>query len=239
MRKRSFDLVVCLLTAPLWAPVIGLAAIVMWVVEGRPVFYLSRRRVCEDRSLRVIKFRTMVRNAAEIANRDTVPVGATRFLNISIDSPLYTRIGRIYERVQFTELPQLLHVITGKMSLIGNRPLPENVIASLRERYPDAEDRFLAKCGLTGPVQLIGREFLADDERLSIETEYCRAVRDGYTCMLDLAILFYTVMVVLQWHAPMSVADVRAMILRSRRRAARTKSGLFAEEAAAAQEAAA
>jgi lipopolysaccharide/colanic/teichoic acid biosynthesis glycosyltransferase len=233
MRKRLFDLAVCVLSAPAWAPVIGFGAILMWMCEGRPVFYLSRRRVCGKQSLRVIKFRTMVRNAQQIANRDTVPVAGTRFLNISPDSPLYTRLGRIFEKFQVTELPQFLHVITGKMSVIGNRPLPENVIASLRERYPDVEDRFLVKCGLTGPVQLIGRDHLADDERLSIETEYCRAVSGGYTCMLDVAILFYTVMVVLQWRKPMSVADVRAMILASRLRAAKIATPVFEEEAAA------
>src|SRR3546814_4067085 len=83
--------------------------------------------------LSVVNFRTVVRNAAQIANRETVSVeeAGTRFLNISADSPLYTRIGRLLEKVALTELPQFTHVLRGQMSVIGNRPLPQNVMDCL------------------------------------------------------------------------------------------------------------
>lgn len=209
LRKRLFDLGVCLLTAPVWLPVIGFIALVLLVAEGRPVFYVSSRRVCGRGSMRLWKFRTMVRNAASIANRDTIPVGdGPRFLNLAIESDLYTRVGRLIERCSLTELPQLFHVISGKMSLVGNRPLPENVVDSLLESYPDAEERFRVKCGLTGPVQLVGRTSLSDGERLLVENRYCHRVINGYSILLDSYILVSSVLLGLRLKGAMSAEAV-------------------------------
>ena len=83
------------------------------------------------------------------------------------------------------------------MSFIGNRPLPENVISCLRADFPQAEDRFLAPGGLTGPVQLVGRAKLTDNERLGLEIEYCHSVSTSYSIVLDFIILARTVLSVL------------------------------------------
>jgi lipopolysaccharide/colanic/teichoic acid biosynthesis glycosyltransferase len=196
-RKRAFDLTVCLFTSVVWVPVMAFCALLIWCLEGRPIFYVSRRRVFKNKNIRLLKFRTMVRNADKLANRETVPVDGVRFLNIPPDSPLYTRTGRIIERFHLTELPQLLHIVRGDMTFIGNRPLPENVIACLRADFPQAEDRFLAHSGLTGPVQLVGRAKLSDEERLGLEIEYCRLVANSYSIVLDFIILTRTVLSVL------------------------------------------
>lgn len=218
IRKRILDLTLVALSAVVWIPVLLTATLAVLITEGRPVYYRSNRRVSTDRVMRVVKFRTMVRNADKLVNRDTVPVeGQVRFLNIPPDSPLYTRVGRILERFGLTEIPQLVHVISGSMSLIGNRPLPENVQNMLREEFPHADDRFLTPSGLTGPAQLVGRQALTDDERLTIETAYCRAAMRGYSIRLDLSILFSTVFIVLHLKEPMSYLEVEAMINRHSR----------------------
>lgn len=209
LRKRLFDLGVCLLTAPVWLPAVGLIALVLLVAEGRPVFYVSRRRVCGKSSIRLWKFRTMVRNAESIANRDTIPVeDGVRFLNLPVESALYTRVGRLIERCSLTELPQLFHVVSGRMSLVGNRPLPENVIESLLENHPDAEERFRVRCGLTGPVQLVGRTCLSDQDRLRIENRYCQRVTNRYSLLLDWYILLGSVLLGLRLKGAMSGEEV-------------------------------
>jgi lipopolysaccharide/colanic/teichoic acid biosynthesis glycosyltransferase len=197
MRKRVFDLTVCLLSSPVWVPLIGVCALLIWCFEGRPIFYVSRRRVFKKNNIALLKFRAMVKDADKLANRDTVPVEEVRFLNLPPDSPLYTRTGRIIERYHLTELPQLLHIVSGQMSFIGNRPLPENVISCLRAEFPWAEDRFLVPSGLTGPVQLVGRTKLSDDERLRMEVEYCNLCSNRYSIVLDFTILLRTVLSVL------------------------------------------
>lgn len=155
----------------------------------------------------------MVRDAERLANRNTIPVdNGTRFLNISIDSELYTRVGRLIERCSLTELPQLFHVLSGKMGLIGNRPLPQNVVNSLLEVHPDAEDRFKVKAGLCGPVQLVGRSELTDEERLRIEALYCQRVLHGHSVRLDAFIFFNTVLIGLRWRQPLTLEAVESRL---------------------------
>jgi len=196
-RKRALDLSLAVLGAIAWVPVVLVAAALVLITSGRPVFYRSMRRVTNDRVTRVTKFRTMVRNADKIANRSTLPVNNVRFLNIPPNSPLYTPIGRLLERCGITELPQFVHVLSGKMSIVGNRPLPDDVMRCLREEYSYADERFLTKAGLTGPAQLVGRDALTDDERLRLESAYCRAAKNSYSIWLDISILLYTVLIVL------------------------------------------
>ena len=230
-RKRLLDLTLIALTAVVWVPVLLIASLAVLISEGRPVYYRSNRRVSVDRVMKVVKFRTMVRNADKLVNRDTVPVeGQVRFLNIPPDSPLYTKIGSMLERFGLTEIPQLVHVITGRMSLIGNRPLPDNVQNLLREEYPHADDRFLTPSGLTGPAQLVGRQALTDDERLTIETAYCRAALRGYSFRLDLSILVSTVLIVLHLKKPMTYLEVEAMI--NRRSRVRSQTIVMADQLA-------
>jgi lipopolysaccharide/colanic/teichoic acid biosynthesis glycosyltransferase len=191
--KRAFDLIVIFYIAPLWLLTLAVCTLGLLVLEGRPVLYASNRRVHGDKVIRIIKFRTMRRDADRVFNRDAVPVSTQRFLNLPPDSPLYTPIGRLIERCMFTELPQIWHVLMGDMSLVGNRPLPVNVVESLREIYPDVDLRFQAPAGLTGPVQLVGRAGISDCERLALECAYVMRVCRSSCVLLDLKILILTV----------------------------------------------
>jgi lipopolysaccharide/colanic/teichoic acid biosynthesis glycosyltransferase len=191
--KRIFDLVVVFGLAPVWFSVLAICALALLAFEGRPVFYISRRRVHGDAVMPILKFRTLRRNADRLFNRETVPVTTQRFLNLPLDSPLYTRTGRIIERLMLTELPQIWHVIQGRMTVVGNRPLPVNVVESLREAHPDVDTRFLAPAGLTGPVQLVGRDSIDDGDRLALECAYVARVEQTSVVIFDLSVLTLTV----------------------------------------------
>lgn len=211
--KRIFDLILTIGTAIFWLPTVLGGALLVLLFSGRPAFYRSQRRVSKANPMTIVKFRTMVRNAAEIANRSTVPVdNNVRFLNIPSDSVLYTKIGRIIERFGVTELPQFVHVLSGKMSIIGNRPLPEAVMDCLREEHLHADDRFLSPAGLTGPVQLVGRQALADSDRLALEGAYSRACLNSYSALLDLKILFLTIFIVLGFRSSLDLREVHDLI---------------------------
>jgi len=212
--KRAFDIFVTVLAAIAWVPALLLSALAILVLEGRPVFYVSTRVVGRNRTARVVKFRTMIKNAELVCNRKVIPVtDGVRFLNTPADSPLYTPIGRLIERIAFTELPQLWLVLKGEMSLVGNRPLPENVMAALREENADVDARLDTPAGMTGPVQLIGRERLSDAQRLDLERTYCRVALEGNTWRLDFLVLLYTVLAALRLRYPMRYRGVRKFIL--------------------------
>ncbi|TNM44120.1 sugar transferase [Nocardioides albidus] len=215
--KRVFDVVVVSLAAIAWLPAVMAGALLILLSSGRPVFYRSNRLVDSGEPTKVVKFRTMVKNADKLVNRDTVPVTSTRFLNIAPNSPLYTKAGRLLERCGLTEIPQLFHVLSGKMSIVGNRPLPTNVMNALLDEYAYAGDRFLTPAGLTGPAQLVGRDALSDSERLRVEGAYCHAVLDGYRLRLDFTILLSTVLIVAHLKESMTYSEVMAMIERNSR----------------------
>jgi lipopolysaccharide/colanic/teichoic acid biosynthesis glycosyltransferase len=212
VRKRIFDLVLTIATAPFWLLVLLVASLAVLFSSGWPCFYVSRRRVDQHRTISVLKLRVMVRGADQVANRETVPVGDVRFLNLPLDSPLYTRLGRVLERFHLTELPQLLHVLTGHMSIVGNRPLPESVVELLKEVHPDVDDRFATPAGLTGPVQLIGRDNVSDARRLAIEARYCQIAASSYSMRLDISIVLSTVLIALRLKRGYTAGDVERLL---------------------------
>lgn len=198
--KRTFDIVVVAVAAAVWLPVVALAGGLVLIASGRPIFYRSERRVAVRRRIEMIKFRVMVTGAHRVdASRE-----GDHFLNHPADSPLYTRTGRLLERWGITELPQLFHVLSGTMSIVGARPLTDAVNGALRERYGPIDQRFGTPAGLTGPPQLVGRDELSADERLHLEATYCQVARHGYRCRLDFLILLYTVLIVLHVKKPLT-----------------------------------
>jgi lipopolysaccharide/colanic/teichoic acid biosynthesis glycosyltransferase len=220
VKKRIFDATITALAAPLWLPVVIICALLILILDGRPIFYVSQRQVAAGKYRPIFKFRTMKRDADKILNRDTVPVTGTAFLNIPRGSDIYTPIGRMIERLALTELPQLFHVLSGTMSLVGSRPLPARVVEVLRANYSDTDARFLTTAGLTGPVQLVGRESISDADRLRLEIQYGQIASSAeYSMWLDLGLLLYTVIVVLVPDRLLTVAQAGDLMRRLKRSA--------------------
>lgn len=225
-RKRLFDLALTLGGLAIWLPLLVVCALAILVSEGRPVLYISLRRIFRKESARLPKLRTMVRGAEGLVNRDTVPIQEVRFLNIPLESNVFTSVGRWIERYQFTELPQLFLVLSGHLSIVGARPLPENVIAALHKAFPHVEERFEAVGGMMGPAQLVGRQAISDEDRLMLEISYGQLSSTGYSIARDLRIILNTVLVQFGLRRPFSVDESAALLQRGtpasrRQRAAR------------------
>jgi exopolysaccharide biosynthesis polyprenyl glycosylphosphotransferase len=166
--KRTFD-VAALLGLIAASPLLLLAAIAIVVDDGLPVFFRQTRAAEGGRPFQMLKFRTMVRDAeervSEVAPFDELddPMFKLR------DDPRVTRVGRLLRKTSIDELPQLVNVVRGEMSIVG--PRPEQV--ELVERYlPEHQFRLAVKPGLTGPMQVYGRGQLTFAERLAVEREY-------------------------------------------------------------------
>ena len=167
--KRVIDVVLCAVTCPITVPLFGLVALAVKLDSPGPAIFVQTRAGLNGRPFRMLKFRTMVPDAeARLVDLIKLDELSEPAFKLSED-PRVTRVGRVLRRWSLDELPQLLNVLRGDMSLVG--PRPEQV--ELVNRYgPEHLFRLTVKPGLTGPMQVFGRGSLSFDERLAVEREY-------------------------------------------------------------------
>lgn len=164
---KILDIVLVVLTAPLWLPVMAVTALVVWLVLGKPVFFRQERAGRNGRPFRILKFRSM---------RDG---GGT-------DAERLTRFGRFLRASSLDEIPELVNVLRGEMSLVGPRPLP---VRYLPRYSPEQNRRHEVLPGITGWAQVHGRNALDWETKFRYDIEYV----DSRSVLLDLKILFLTV----------------------------------------------
>lgn len=190
LAKRAFDLVVGGLLLVALSPVLALAAFAVWIEDRGPVLYRSRRVGLRESVFDCLKLRTMrvgadsEQQALEHANEAGGALFKIR------DDPRVTRVGAVLRRFSIDELPQLLNVLRGEMSLVGPRPLPERDYALLDEVH---RQRYLVLPGMTGLWQVSGRSDLSFEELVRLDFYYI----ETWSIWLDLVILARTVPAVL------------------------------------------
>jgi len=183
--KRLIDVAAAATGLILLSPLLILTALAIRLDSRGSVVFAQIRAGLGGRPFRMYKFRTMV-SKAESMLEDVVALDALREPVFKLrDDPRVTRIGRIIRRTSLDELPQLVNVLKGDMSLVG--PRPEQV--ELVERYTREERiRLAVKPGMTGPMQVFGRGQLTFEERLALERDYV----ENLSLARDLRILALT-----------------------------------------------
>jgi lipopolysaccharide/colanic/teichoic acid biosynthesis glycosyltransferase len=167
------------LALALASPVLLLCAIAVWLDSGSPVLFTHDRLGLNGRLFRMLKFRSMYRNAADLRNPD----GST--YNGPNDSRV-TRVGRWLRRSSLDELPQLINVVRGEMSLIGPRP---DIPDALNHYRAGDHQRLHVKPGITGWAQIHGRNSLAWERRRDLDLEYVQK----HSFWMDMRIILYTI----------------------------------------------
>jgi lipopolysaccharide/colanic/teichoic acid biosynthesis glycosyltransferase len=186
--KRVFDLAICLLLLPL-ALVLSIVCVIAILVDSPgPIFIAQERTGRDGKRFRMYKFRTMVRNAEELkpslAHLNILPPPDFKIIN----DPRITRVGKILRKTSLDEIPQLLNVLMGEMSLVGPRPTSFGPSTySLWHTY-----RLEVAPGMTGLWQIRGRNGMTLDERLRLDIAYI----EHRSLALDLKILLQTIPVV-------------------------------------------
>jgi sugar transferase EpsL len=176
--KRVFDIVVSAVALTVLAPVMGLIALLVWRTMGRPVLFRQARPGLHGKPFVMYKFRTM---------RDLHDAEG----NLLPDEARLTPFGRWLRTTSLDELPELVNVLRGEMSLVGPRPL----LMEYLERYtPEQARRHEVKPGITGWAQIHGRNNLSWEERLRLDVWYV----DHWSLWLDLKILWRTLWMVLR-----------------------------------------
>ncbi len=188
--KRSFDLIVASLATVMLAPVLVTIAIAVKLSSRGPVIYRSIRPGMGGRPFPCLKFRTM-RRSAEESQAELEPINEQSGALFKIrNDPRLTRVGRFLRRFSLDELPQLINVLRGEMSLVGPRPLPLRDFERLEEWH---KKRYLVLPGLTGLWQVSGRAELDFDDLVRLDFLYL----EQWSVFLDLSILLKTIPAVL------------------------------------------
>ena len=194
--KRGMDLSLVVLTAPLWVPLLALTALLILIAERQNPFFMQRRVGKENRLFYPVKFRTMVGDAEERLKQALAADGTVRAeweQNCKLrNDPRVTRIGKWLRRSSLDELPQVLNVLAGQMSLVGPRPLPEYHHDQLTEaaRAP----RCRVRPGMTGLWQVSGRSDAGTAGMEKWDTYYVR----NWSIWLDIIILARTLQAVIR-----------------------------------------
>jgi exopolysaccharide biosynthesis polyprenyl glycosylphosphotransferase len=188
--KRSFDLLVAGLVLVLISPVLAVCALAVKLSSRGPVIYRSMRPGIGARPFACLKFRTMrvdidlTTDQLEALNESSGALFKIR------DDPRLTRVGSFLRRFSFDELPQLINVMRGEMSLVGPRPLPMRDFELLDEWH---KKRYLVLPGVTGLWQVSGRSELDFDDLVRLDFLYL----ERWSVLLDLSILLKTIPAVL------------------------------------------
>jgi lipopolysaccharide/colanic/teichoic acid biosynthesis glycosyltransferase len=194
--KRIFDVVGSAILMLMLSPLFALSAALIWLLEGRPIFYCSKRVVSKNIEARIVKFRTMVADATSPKYKLEERFMRDGYLDIPLSCEVYTPIGRILERTQVVEMLQLWNVFLGQMSFIGNRPLPQRNL-DLLEKTGCWKARFESPAGISGISQVVGKYDLSPEERLNLEKLYSKVYQEGNVFKCDLEIIYFTLRLLL------------------------------------------
>ena len=189
--KRIFDVTVVLLAAPFWGPVFILITLLIRLTSpGGPAIFTQIRTGRGGRRFRMYKFRSMVPNAEELKEK-YAHLNELQWPDFKItNDPRITPVGRILRKTSLDELPQLINVLRGEMSLVG--PRPTSFSAETYQLWHT--ERLDVVPGLTGLWQIIGRAQLEFDDRLRLDIAYIERASFWF----DINILFKTVLAVFQ-----------------------------------------
>ena len=178
--KRLFDILSSALVLLLVSPIMIVTAIAIKVTDGGPVFYKQDRLTKDGKVFKVLKFRSM--------RVDAEKDGVARLSTGDKDDRI-TPVGRIIRKVRIDELPQLLNILQGSMSVVGPRPERPEIAAQYEETLPEFRLRLQAKAGLTGYAQVYGKYNTTPYDKLQMDLMYI--ARPSF--VEDLKIIFATI----------------------------------------------
>lgn len=176
--KRAEDVVMAILLLILFSPVFLIAAVGIKCTDHGPVFYKQERLTRDSKRFMIYKFRTMVVDAEKMSG----PVLASE------KDPRVLPIGRFLRATRMDELPQILNILKGDMSVVGPRPERPELAAEIERTIPEFSYRLKVKAGLTGFAQVYGKYNTTFYDKLKLDLMYIRK----YSLLLDLKLILMT-----------------------------------------------
>jgi len=184
--KRTFDVAVSVLVLVIGLPLWLLIALAIKLDSRGPVFFVDRRVGVGEREFGMLKFRTMVAEASSLQSGLEAANEAEGALFKIRDDPRVTRVGRVLRRFSLDEIPQIVNVLKGEMSLVGPRPLPLRDYRLLEDWH---RTRYAVLPGMTGLWQISGRSGLTFDDLVRLDFTYL----ENWSIWLDITIIARTI----------------------------------------------
>ena len=181
--KRAMDIVICSLAMLVAAPIMLIVAIAIKIEDGGPVFYKQKRLTLGGREFEILKFRSMVTDAEKY--------GA---MMATTHDPRITKVGRVIRPTRIDELPQILNILKGDMSIVGPRPERTEHVVKYSETLPEFDFRLKVRGGLTGYAQIYGKYNTSAYDKLRLDMLYI----ENYSILMDIRLILMTLRIMLQ-----------------------------------------
>ena len=180
--KRLMDIVICSVAMVVAAPVMLVVAMAIKLEDGGPVFYKQDRMTRNGREFKILKFRSMIVDAEKYAGA----VLATG------DDPRITKVGKIIRATRLDELPQILNILKGDMSIVGPRPERKVLADEIEKDLPEFAYRLKVRGGLTGYAQIYGKYNTSSYDKLRLDLMYI----ENYSLLLDIKLIILTLRII-------------------------------------------
>lgn len=184
MAKRAMDIVGCLLVLTIAAPVMLATAAAIKLEDGGPIFYRQKRATLGGKVFTILKFRSMIVEAEKDG----------RAAPAAEHDPRITKVGRVIRAARIDELPQLLNILRGEMSIVGPRPERVEHVTSYSAQIPEFDFRLKVRGGLTGYAQIYGKYNTSPYDKLRLDLMYI----ENYSLLLDIKLILMTIRVMLK-----------------------------------------
>lgn len=181
--KRAMDVILCAIAMIPAAPIMLIVAAAIKLEDGGPVFYKQKRLTRNGREFEILKFRSMIVDAEKY---DGAVLASDR-------DPRITKVGRIIRACRVDELPQLLNILKGDMSIVGPRPERKVIADEYTKDIPEFPYRLKVRGGLTGYAQIYGKYNTSPYDKLRLDLMYI----ENYSLLLDIKLIILTLRILL------------------------------------------
>ena len=180
--KRMMDIVLCAIAMIPAAPIMAVVALAIKLEDGGPVFFKQKRMTRNGREFDILKFRSMIVDAEKYA-------GAVLATD---NDPRITKVGKVIRATRLDEIPQILNILKGDMSIVGPRPERKVIADEYCKDIPEFAYRLKVRGGLTGYAQIYGKYNTSAYDKLRLDLMYI----ENYSLMLDIKLIILTLRII-------------------------------------------
>ena len=181
--KRIMDIIISLVVLVITSPIMLLVAVAIKLYDGGPVFFIQERCTKDGKVFKIHKFRSMIVDA----EKEGKAIPATE------NDPRITPVGRFIRKTRIDELPQMIDILQGNMSVVGPRPERVEHVKAYTKEIPEFSYRLKVKGGLTGYAQIYGKYNTTAYDKLKLDLMYIQ----NYSVLMDVRLIFMTIKIML------------------------------------------